>query len=175
MGIDEPLGLKRRTVIIRAYDERWPLLYDEEAAQIRAVLGEFALDVQHVGSTSVMGLAAKPILDIAVGVAALSDVERCKVPLAAIGYEYAYWAGVDDNHVFGKGIERTHLIHVVEFGSDIWKNYIKFRDALRANEELRRKYESLKTELAIRFAKNRAAYTDAKGEFIQRVLAGNNV
>jgi GrpB-like predicted nucleotidyltransferase (UPF0157 family) len=175
MNDKEPLGLKKGIVIIKPYDERWPLLYDAEAAEIRAALAGIALDMQHVGSTSVPGLSAKPIIDIALGLASLDKAERCKGPLETLGYEYAYWAGIDDDHVFGKGVERTHLIHAVEFGGDLWTNYLKFRDALRGSIELSRQYEELKTGLSLRFAKDRAVYTDEKSKFIRRVLGDNIV
>src|SRR5213083_177842 len=120
MNPEKALGLAKGIVVINPYDERWPVLFEAEAAQIRSVLGEMVLDVQHVGSTSVPGLSAKPILDIAIGLANLSDAERCKGPLETLGYEHAHWAGIDDQYVFAKGVERTHLIHAVEFKGPLW-------------------------------------------------------
>lgn len=167
---DRILGLARDSNRLRPYTHRWPELFEAEARAIRAALGALALDVQHVGSTSVPGLAAKPILDIAVAVARLDQYRECIGPLASLGYEHAYWAGIERNEVFGKGIDRTHLAHVVEFRSQEWNNYLKFRDRLRQSPELARTYEQLKRELSATHATSRADYTAAKQHFIRQVL-----
>ena len=98
---------------------------------------EFALDVQHVGSTAVPGLKAKPILDIAVAIPAHAVVPRCATSLAGLGYEYAYWVDLENDFTFEKGIERTHHVHLVELDSRQWSDYLRFRDALRQNAQLR--------------------------------------
>jgi len=164
------LGLEPHSNRLRPYTSRWPLLYEAEAQAIRRVLGALALDVQHVGSTSVPGLSAKPILDIAVAVARLQQYRDCIAPLVTLGYEHVSWAGIERDEVFGKGKSRTHLVHVVEFGSDIWLNYITFRDRLRSNAVLAQEYERLKFSLIQSYPDNRAAYTSAKHDFIRRVL-----
>ena len=171
MEEQHPLGLRHGLVVLKPYDPRWARLFEQEERLIRTGLGPLAVDVQHVGSTSVPGLAAKPILDIAVGVHHLGDALRCKVPLERLGYEHAPWAGLDENVVFGKGRPRTHLVHVVEYAGEGWRAYIQFRDALRGSPELRREYEALKQDLAARYPEARSAYTEAKGAFIQTVLA----
>ena len=163
-------GVKRGVVVLCEPDPRWGELFEEEARQLRNVLGQLAIDIQHVGSTAVPGLAAKPILDIAVGIRRIEDALLCRVPLETLGYDYAEGAGIEQNYVFGKGIDRTHLIHVVEYGGDIWQNYLRFRDALRIDPELRCRYEILKRGLAMKHPEARALYTEAKGEFIRSVV-----
>jgi GrpB-like predicted nucleotidyltransferase (UPF0157 family) len=158
-------------VRLREYTPLWAELFEIEATELRATLGALALDVQHVGSTAVPGLVAKPVLDIAVAISAYAQVPRCATLLARLGYQYAYWADLDNDYTFEKGAERTHHVHLVEFESRQWGDYLRFRDALRADPRLAREYERTKLALSARFCGNRAAYTRAKGEFIRHVLS----
>ncbi len=164
------LGLRQRIVRLRRYTPQWAALFDVEAQAIRSVLGTLALDVQHVGSTAIPGMTSKPILDIAVGVEQMDDFRHCIAPLAQLGYEHAHWAGLQQNEVFGKGLERTHLIHMVIRGGEKWNEYIRFRDYLRNNPLAAKEYEELKISLSLSHAEDRAAYTDAKNVFIRRIL-----
>ena len=166
------LGLQLGTVRLRQYTPLWAELFLVEAGHIRGALGELALDVQHVGSTAVPGLRAKPILDIAIAIPAIDDVSKCATPLADLGYQIACWADLENDFVFEKGLERTHHVHLVERKSRQWSDYIRFRDALRRNAQLVGEYEQIKMALGGRFHGNRAAYTSAKAEFIRRVLSG---
>lgn len=165
------LGLEHGVVRLREYTPLWAELYAIEAIALRTALGRFALDVQHVGSTAVPGLVAKPILDIAVAIPAHALVPRCATLLACLGYQYAYWADLDDDYTFEKGVERTHHVHLVERESPQWIDYLRFRDALRANARLAREYERTKLKLGARFCSDRAAYTRAKANFIRHVLS----
>jgi GrpB-like predicted nucleotidyltransferase (UPF0157 family) len=165
------LGLELGTVLLREYTPLWVDLFELEAAALRGALRELALDVQHVGSTAVPGLKAKPILDIAVAIPAHSIVSTCATSLARLGYQYAYWADLENDFTFEKGIDRTHHVHLVELDSHQWSDYLRFRDALRANVQLACEYERIKVELGARFCRDRASYTRAKGEFIRQVLA----
>ena len=165
-----PLGLEPGRVRLVDYTERWPELYRREEALLRVALGDLALDIQHVGSTAVPGLRAKPILDIAVGIAQLDAALACRAPLAPLGYEYADWANIPDDYVFGKGRARTHLVHVVAHGGTRWNAYLCFRDALRADPALAREYEALKLRLSEQHGERRGDYTAAKASFIQAVV-----
>jgi GrpB-like predicted nucleotidyltransferase (UPF0157 family) len=165
------LGLLPGTVRLCEYTPLWAEFYRVEADRIRGVLREFALDVQHVGSTAVPGLKAKPILDIAVAIPAHAVVPKCATSLAGLGYEYAYWVDLENDFTFEKGIERTHHVHLVELDSRPWSDYLRFRDVLRQNVQLLREYERVKVELGARFCRDRAAYTREKAEFICRVLS----
>lgn len=164
------LGLDQRSVRLRPYTARWAELYELEARAIRSALGARALDVQHVGSTAVPGMTAKPILDIAVGIATLDEFRLCMAPLAQLGYEHAHWAGLQNNEVFGKGVDRTHLVHVVQHGGPVWNDYLRFRNLLRSQAETARAYQQLKLALSQRYADNRAAYTESKHAFIRGLL-----
>lgn len=163
------IGLPRSTVEIVPYSNLWPGLFAEEAERLRAAIGEHTVAIEHIGSTSVPGLAAKPIIDILIAVMEISDVQKCVVPLESIGYEYRGELGIPGRHFFGKGETRTHNLHVVEIGSAHWRRHLRFRDYLREHDEVRNDYQALKEGLAEKHRHDREAYTDAKSEFIQGV------
>ena len=164
------LGLASDRVRLADPTPRWAQLYAEEAERLNAAVGPCLRGLEHYGSTSVPGLKAKPILDILAGVPSLSDGLRLAGPLAALGYEDMGTGVVPGHHLFGKGEARTHLLHVVEYGSPIWTEALCFRDALRADPALAQEYEALKVRLSEQFAESRAEYTAAKAGFIQSVL-----
>ena len=165
------LGLERGMVRLAPHAERWHDLFAEEAELIRAAIGAYVLAVEHVGSTAVCGLSAKPIIDIAVAVRDITDAAKCVVPLRGIGYEYRGEQGIPGRHFFGKGRPRTHHLHVVESGSDFWLSHLLFRDYLRQHRESAPEYEELKRELAEKYRDNREAYTEGKAAFIESVLS----
>lgn len=168
---DPPLpGLAHGAVRLAEWTPRWSELFAEEAARLHEALGELAIAVEHYGSTSVPSLLAKPILDILVGASDISDATAYISALTPLGYDYAAHAGVPDHLVFGRGTERTHLVHIVRHGGPAWQRAIAFRDALRADPELRDAYAELKLELARDYTRNRSGYTAAKSNFIEDVL-----
>ena len=158
------------TVILVPYHEAWPSLFDEERMRLERALGSSARGIEHVGSTAVPGLAAKPILDIRVGVGSLRDAECSIRPLEQLGYEFRGEAGLPGRLFFRKGNPRTHHLHVTEIGSEFWERHLVFRDYLRAHPETARDYVQLKHDLADRFRRDRAAYTEAKTGFISEVV-----
>ena len=169
------LGLAQTQVRLHAPTPLWASLYRDEERRLRAALGPALLALEHYGSTSISGIKAKPIIDILAGIARLEDGPALIAPLAVLGYDYAGDAVVPGHHIFGrgeddKGEERTHLLHVVEYGSVIWTEALCFRDALRADAGLAREYEALKVTLSEKYAERRADYTAAKVSFIQAVL-----
>ncbi len=168
---DFGLGLRQGTVLLVPHNPAWKTAFEIEAERIRLVLGNGQVDIQHIGSTSIPGIKSKPILDLMVGVEDLQMGPLLEPAMASIGYDFARHAGVPDDHVFGKGIERTHLVHVVEFNGPIWHHNLRFRDRLKASPELARHYDELKDQLAVRFSQDRAAYTAAKKAFIDQVTA----
>lgn len=170
---DSPLGLARGQVRLAEPTPRWAALYAEEAARLARALAAYGAALAHCGSTSVPGLPAKPILDLLVGAPAPLDVVGLARVLAPLGYEHAPWAGVPGHEVFGRGQPRTHLLHVVPAGGPAWARMLRFRDALRADAALMAEYAALKRALAARYPEDRAAYTEAKGLFITRVLAAS--
>jgi GrpB-like predicted nucleotidyltransferase (UPF0157 family) len=167
------LGLRRGTVQITPYTPTWAILFQAERACLQEALGDLALDIQHIGSTAVPGLAAKPILDMAIAVAGESAVAECVVRLADAGYTYREYRGPDQGHFFdrGRGQELTHYLHVLLIHEPAWSNYLRFRDYLAAHPAARERYQQLKEDLAAEYPADRATYTAAKAEFVQEVLA----
>jgi GrpB-like predicted nucleotidyltransferase (UPF0157 family) len=150
---------------------RWADLFREEAARLEAALSELKAVVEHAGSTSIPDIPAKPILDILIGIPHPLNIASIKKALAPIGYEHATWAGVPGHEVFGQGDPRTHIVHVVPLCGEAWKRMTGFRDALRADAGLASEYATLKRKLAAQHPNDRAAYTDGKATFVERVLA----
>lgn len=165
------------TIAVEAYNPVWPTLFEEEKARIVALIGPYLEDMQHVGSTAVAGLAAKPIIDILAGVHSLDNVPHCVGPLESLGYEYLGEYGIPKRHYFRKPAlpitqqPRTHHIHMVERGHWEGEKLLLFRDYLRAHPETAEEYARLKHNLAVRYRDNREAYTDGKTDFVRSVLA----
>lgn len=162
-----------RRVIIVDYDPEWPELFEREKALILGAIGQFIVSVEHVGSTAVPGLAAKPIIDILIGIQRLADAAPCITPLEDIGYEYvpAYETDLPMRRYFRKGSPRTHHIHMVEINSDFWVRHRLFRDYLRLYPEAAQAYADLKRRLADLHGENREAYTEAKTDFVRGIEA----
>jgi GrpB-like predicted nucleotidyltransferase (UPF0157 family) len=173
MSKNANLGLKAGVNLLAAYDPLWPAAFEEERARLADALGPLAKGIEHYGSTAVPGLCAKPILDIMAGVSPLSDWEKCRPALDAIGYDYAEGAGVPDHYIFGRGrdrTERTHLVHVVEYKGETWRGSLAFRDALRRDAGLREAYAREKERAAAAAPVNRASYNAQKGSFIAECI-----
>lgn len=160
-------------VIVVPYDAAWPAMFEAERYQVAAALaGWVSGAIQHVGSTAVPGLAAKPVIDIMVGVADLQEARGAFPALAGLGYLYAPYKS-EFMHWFCKPsiAVRTHHLYLMEKDHPEWRAHIVFRDYLRSHPETAHSYEKLKRELAHRFRNDREGYTRAKGEFVARVVA----
>lgn len=162
-------------VRVVAYDPRWPRLFEVERGRVEAAIGAWAVRIEHIGSTAVPGLAAKPVLDLLVEVGSPGDADRCIRPLEEIGY--AYWAGDPKPYrryfvrfANADRTARTHNLHVVEAGHGFGAERLLFRDYLRAYPGTAHEYARLKRELAARFYHDREAYTAAKTEFVREVV-----
>lgn len=167
------LGLAKNTVAIVPYDHRWPAAFAAEAARIWPLVSAHALDIQHIGSAAVPGLAAKPVLDIALAVDTDEAVHVCQEALTSLGYEF-YDADTNGpgNFYFIRGREiRTNQAHLWRLPTYGWDNHLYFRDRLRADPALAAAYAALKQTLARTYASQKAAYTEAKTEFVRAVLA----
>lgn len=173
--------MSERTLEVVAYDPRWPAEFQAEAERIRAVLGEMALRIDHNGSTSVPGLAAKPVIDIQVSVAELDPIDRYRQPLQSIGYTHVPHADDTFCPFFHRPRQwpHSHHIHVVRGGDAEERRTLAFRDYLRDHADVAREYAQLKLTLAPQFDAStlgsRQAYADAKTEFIERVIAAASV
>ncbi len=165
------LGVENNAVHLSEHRSVWAELYCEEERRIRTALGALIVDLQHIGSTAIPGIKAKPILDMLAGVERLENALLCKGPLESIDYDYIARAGIANDYVFGKGAPRTHYLHVVEYGGAKWVNHLRFRDRLRNDPELAKAYETLKQELSTRFSNSHEKYHDAKAKFINEVVS----
>lgn len=171
------LGLERGTVRLVAYDERWPALFEHAADGLARALGPHAISINHVGSTAIVGLAAKPILDILVGVPDFEKAREAFPALARLGYESGPGNDIPDRHYFRRraGAVRTHHLSLAEPGSDHYRVTIAFRDALRRQPALLAEYAAIKTDLAQRYPYDRESYLAGKSDFVARVLRAQGV
>jgi GrpB-like predicted nucleotidyltransferase (UPF0157 family) len=163
------LGLRQGAVIVRDYDSRWPAEYERERAILTEMLGAAVDQIEHVGSTAVPGLAAKPLVDIALGFVDRSLLDEARTRLQAAGYDDRGDLGDKGGVVLAKAreSERTHILHLVLLRSDQWRRFLGFRDALRADPELRERYGMLKQGLARQFPDDRDAYLSGKVDFVE--------
>lgn len=163
---------KEEQIHISPYDPSWPSKFNNEKKLIEKTLGTWIVGgVHHVGSTSVPELSAKPIIDIMVGVQDLEQAKSCIDLLAKIQYQFFPYKP-EIMHWFCKpSLEhRTHHLYLMKPNSNAWNERIAFRDYLRTHPQIRQEYETLKFALAEKFKNDREAYTDAKTEFIQKIV-----
>jgi GrpB-like predicted nucleotidyltransferase (UPF0157 family) len=161
-------------VSIVPYDSTWPQQAAAEAVAILGAAHGLMPIVEHIGSTAVPNLPAKPIIDLLGGVARLVDAEAAVPALAPLGYVYVpeYEAQIPDRRYFRKGPDgaRTHHLHVCVQGGEFWQRHLAFRDALRADPSLATAYERLKRDLARSCGPDRERYTEGKTEFVRQTV-----
>ena len=147
------IGLHSGTVELIAHHPKWAEYFSKEKQLLFKILGEKVLDIRHIGSTSIPGIRAKPILDILAGVKILADVEAFTQDLSKIGYEDKGNGGVPGRRYFVKGTEakRTHHLNFCEMNSLFWRSHLAFRDYLERHPEIAGEYSALKQGLADRF------------------------
>ena len=163
-------------VALHAYDASWPARFAEEKARLLALFPAVLIDVQHIGSTAVHGLVAKPIIDLLAGVESMAVAAALASDLGNAGYTTSveFNATLTDRQWFMRWADgrRTHHLHVVVHGGSVWHEHLRFRDALRSSTALLERYAALKAALAALHPNDREAYTDAKAEFIRAVAEG---
>ena len=167
------IGLKRGTVRLTVHQDEWIYEAENTIKELKELLGDTAIDIQHIGSTAVSSIHAKPIIDIVVGVRELNDIQPYIKALRGNGFVFRGEA-VSGQILFVKGnFEedlRTHHIHVVRWSGSEWNNYINFRDYLNAFPEKALLYDECKQRLAIQFPSNRKCYTERKRKLIDTFL-----
>ena len=177
-------------ITIVPYNPEWPRMYEQERRILAETLADFAIRIEHVGSTSVPGLGAKPIIDIMIGMEDASRLDELPPPMLAAGYCYIQY--YEDELPFRRYFTRvnglhgihyatrpgfkdrklhftTHHIHIVPLDSDWWPRHLFFRDYLRNHPAARKEYYRIKMELSKIEWNNRNDYTEAKSEFIQGI------
>ena len=168
---DIKLGLRRGTVAVEPHNTEWEAAAQQTISQLRSILGSIVTDAQHIGSTSIKDICAKPIIDIVVGVRNFSDILGMNDVLEKNGFifrgqdvpdQYLYVCGDDDT--------RTHHIHTVIYGSEAWNNYINMRDYLNCHPADAQAYSELKEKLAEQYPDDRNKYAELKSGLISEIL-----
>jgi GrpB-like predicted nucleotidyltransferase (UPF0157 family) len=168
--VADALGLESGIVRVVEYDDRWPALFTAEERRLHDVCGPLALRLEHVGGTSIPGMCSKPVLDIAAGRPRDTSIQACIAALEQARYEYRGERGVPGREFFRRGQPRAYHLHLVEEGGPLWRDYLAFRDYLRAHAEAARHFADLKCVLAARFSRDREAYMNAKSSHVQEIL-----
>lgn len=164
-------GLKRGTVILSPHDPAWADLAKETIRVLWDIFGDTAGDIQHIGSTAINGIQAKPIIDLAVGVHSFEGLPLRQ--LEAQGFQESYNRFSSDLlYVLQTEDQvRTHQVHILIFDSLQWHNYVDLRDYMNAFPDKAREYEALKLRLAAECNNVQTAYTDGKHDYMEKTLA----
>ena len=166
------IGLKRGVVVLKPYNKVWNKAFEQEASLISEKISDYIIEIQHIGSTAIHGIVAKPIIDLAVAINSLSNIEKIIEPLNEIDFIHRGEQGIPGRHLFVKGDEdrRTHHMHVMEKTNGEWRKHIVFRDYLISHPSVARKYGKLKMKLFKKHEHDREKYTDGKSDFIQKIV-----
>jgi GrpB-like predicted nucleotidyltransferase (UPF0157 family) len=152
------------------YNSQWPEQFEQEKRLIFEKLGNTVIELFHIGSTAVPGLAAKPVIDMLLGVEKVPPSPDTIEALQTLEYNYLGEFGVPNRHFCRKGMPMTHHLHIVTWGTQQWENRILFRDFLRTHPKAAQQYEQLKRQSAMRFPHDRAAYTNSKTDLITELM-----
>lgn len=173
------MGLKVGMVRLEEYNEKWKEIFEEEKEKLMKIFGNIALKIEHIGSTSIPGLSAKPIIDMLVVLESFNEFEKVKNYFKDEPYSIKEDSPSDEILVRKRaGTDTTtHLIHIMEVNTKRCTNTILFKNYLINHPETLKEYEKLKKDLAKKYADNRKMYTASKNDFIQSVLkaAGKTV
>ncbi|QTD43485.1 GrpB family protein [Sporosarcina sp. Te-1] len=159
-----------RKVEVTPYSNAWPSKFQEEATELNKVFGSELIEIHHIGSTSVFGLSAKPIIDIMPVVKEITRIDSFNEAMRELGYEARGENGIAGRRYFQKGRnDRTHHVHVYEEGSPEIGRHLAFRDYLRAHPAIAKKYGDVKEELAKRYPSDIAAYIEGKEQLASEI------
>ena len=159
-----------RAVKVTEYNKDWPLMYEKEAVKLRKIFRSEIIEIYHIGSTSVDGLIAKPIIDIMPVVRDVNRIDDYNTKMIDIGYEPKGENGLPSRRFFQKGgDERTHHIHFYEMGNTEIERHLAFRNYLRTHPDVLKKYGSLKKELSQRFSRDIEAYISGKEQLVSEI------
>ena len=172
------IGLKRKTVKLITYNPKWAELFKKEKQRFKKTFGDTIKAIEHVGSTAIPGISAKPIIDINIGVKSLEIARGMKGKFKKLGYSYRPFVPghtkekLKEQELYVKGPEtkRTYYIHVTIYNSDYWKRNLLFRNYLRKNSSRAKQYTELKRRLAEKYTNDRETYTKSKEQFINETI-----
>lgn len=169
------IGLKGRTVLVEPHRIEWEIAAQETISSLKKILKDDIIDAQHIGSTAIKNICAKPTVDIVVGVSNFDKIIKHNDDLMKNGIvyhmqypsgQYLYVMGDLENNI------RTHYIHVVIWGQEAWNNYINMRDYLNTHEKEAKEYSELKERLAKKYPEDRSAYTNGKSALLKNFTNG---
>ena len=167
------IGLKRGSVALLSHQEEWDRSAENVILELKRLFGNAAVDIQHVGSTAIHSICAKPIIDIVIGLRDLNDIS----PYIKLLEEHSFIFRGEDvagQMLFVMGDfekdTRTHHIHAVKWNGTEWNNYINFRDYLNCHTDKAMLYDACKKKLALQFSNDRKSYTEGKQECIEYLL-----
>lgn len=170
------LGLNRNVVRLASYRQEWKELFEQEKELLESLIGEYVVDIQHIGSTAIEGIAAKPMIDVLIGLHSLDDVKKFdKHRLKKADIYHLGRVEIDGKEVLAKfsdleELTKTHVYHVVEYGGDWWQQHTLFRDYLNEHPEVARQYETLKKKSALKYPDDERLYAEEKKAFVDEVL-----
>jgi GrpB-like predicted nucleotidyltransferase (UPF0157 family) len=164
------MPVPRVDVAIAAYDPQWSRIFEEERVRLGPLASRFDAAVHHIGSTAVPGLDAKPIIDILLTIRHFGDADAVTTSLAGLGYQHNHWADTPERRLLFRGDPMSHQIHLVALDSDACRRQLAFRDWMRTHPDEAGAYAVLKKDLAARLGHDHRAYTNAKGEFVERCV-----
>jgi len=157
-------------VTLVPYDTTWPLEFAAEADRIERACTGLPIRLEHIGSTAIPAMSAKPVIDILAGRPGNVSGDKYVAAFRQLGYEHKGAYGIPGRNYFRRGTPRTHHVHLVSWSSDFWRDHLLFRDFLRANPDTAREYETIKRELAASYLFDKETYTDAKGPFVRSIV-----
>lgn len=167
------LGLKRHTVKLVTHHLEWKTAFEKTKILLEKKVGHLVLEIQHIGSTSIQGMIAKPILDVALAYEDRKVVKDCMPILEEMGYEFKGDGGENGGHVFllcSSPDVRIHHLHLVPIDGLQWAKYLNFRDYLKAYPEQAKAYAKVKQELAQEYPNSRKDYTRKKTIYVQNIF-----
>ena len=172
--VRSPLGLPKDTIVLQNPNPTWAEEASHTIQQLRNIFGDLAVDIQHIGSTAIPGIKAKPVIDIGIAVHDLAAIKSILPQLTAAGFIHRPRRDTPDYSMFVIGdidaYFKTHHIHIDPHDSPGWHNRINFRDYLNAFPSKAKEYEALKIELAEKYTNNRSEYLKGKAAFIERMF-----
>lgn len=167
------IGLNKNIVRLQSHDTTWQEIFNEAKKDLTNLLSNYSIEIEHIGSTSINGIDAKPIIDIAIGISDINLTHQIIPILENNNYIYRGDSRENGGHLFVKEKEvevRTHHVHIVDVKDSQWKDYLYFRDKLRKDNALKLDYQNLKRTLAEKYKQDRKSYTKGKNDFIKSIL-----
>ena len=168
------MGLINNQVYLENNHKLWKTMFSDEKEKLIKIFDKDSFEIEHVGSTAIDKLSAKPIVDIAIGIPSFDFFQKY---LNKLSKKYLVKENYDKDEILlvkEKGNKTLFLIHVIQVNSNRYKNMITFRDILKSNPDILKKYELLKIDLANKYPNDREMYTKSKNDFINEVLKNTN-